>query len=127
MLCECCLSVVSGCWRVLAGVGGCWRVLVGVGRCWWVFVGVLGVLVGFGCLKEKTLSKKHICDGRWHGIDESLKIIVTFSLKIGCPSHSSLVLYSQPKGVKQKYILCISGLVAYRQYIHNCNGPEDSY
>ena len=29
-----------------------------------------------------------------------------------------LLLYSQPKGVKQKYILCISGLVAYRQYIY---------
>ena len=39
----------------------------------------------------------------------------------------SLVLYSQTKGVKQKYILCISGLVAYRQYIHNCSSPEDSY
>ena len=30
-----------------------------------------------------------------------------------------VVLYSQTKGVKQKYILCISGLVAYRQYVHS--------
>ena len=29
-----------------------------------------------------------------------------------------LVLYSQPKGVKQKYIRCISGLVVYGQYIY---------
>ena len=29
-----------------------------------------------------------------------------------------IVLYSQTKVVKQKYILCISGLVAYRQFIH---------
>ena len=29
----------------------------------------------------------------------------------------NIVLYSQTKGVKQKYILCISGLVVYRQYI----------
>ena len=35
------------------------------------------------------------------------------------------MLYSQTKGVKQKYILCISGLVAYRQYIHNCSNPVD--
>ena len=37
----------------------------------------------------------------------------------------SIVLYSQTKGVKQKYILCISGLVAYRQYIHNCSSLVD--
>ena len=37
------------------------------------------------------------------------------------------MLYSQTKGVKQKYILCISGLVAYRQYIHNCSSLEDPY
>ena len=43
---------VGGCWWVLVGVSGCWRVLAGVGGCLWVF---LGVLVGFGCLKEKTL------------------------------------------------------------------------
>ena len=58
----------------MAGVGGCWRVLVGVGGCWWVLVGVGGcwqVLAGVG--------------RRWHGIDVSLKIIVEFSLKIGCP------------------------------------------
>ena len=36
-----------------------------------------------------------------------------------------LVLYSQTKGVKQKYILCISGLVVYRQYIHNCSSQVD--
>ena len=58
VLCECCMSVVQvlcefgGCWWVLVGVSGCWRVLAGVGGCLWVF---LGVLVGFGCLKEKTL------------------------------------------------------------------------
>ena len=36
-----------------------------------------------------------------------------------------LMLYSQTKGVKQKYILCISGLVAYRQYIHNSSSLVD--
>ena len=36
-----------------------------------------------------------------------------------------ILLYSQTKGVKQKYILCISGLVAYRQYIHNCSSLVD--
>ena len=36
-----------------------------------------------------------------------------------------LMLYSQTKGVKQKYILCILGLVAYRQYIHNCSSRVD--
>ena len=36
-----------------------------------------------------------------------------------------IVLYSQTIGVKQKYILCISGLVAYRQYIRNCSSPVD--
>ena len=39
--------------------------------------------------------------------------------------HKYILLYSQTKGVKQKYILCISGLVAYRQYIHNCSSPVD--
>ena len=34
---------------------------------------------------------------------------------------SRVMLYSQTKGVKQKYILCISGLVAYRQYIFFTN------
>ena len=34
-----------------------------------------------------------------------------------------ILLYSQTKGVKQKYILCISGSVAYRQYIHECSSP----
>ena len=37
-----------------------------------------------------------------------------------------IVLYSQTKGVKQKYILCISRSVAYRQYIHNSSSPVDS-
>ena len=37
----------------------------------------------------------------------------------------AIMLYSQTKVVKQKYILCISGLVAYRQYIHNCSSPVD--
>ena len=31
-----------------------------------------------------------------------------------------LMLYSQRKGVKQKYMLYISGSVASRQYIHKC-------
>ena len=39
-------------------------------------------------------------------------------------SQSSIVLYSQTKGVKQKYILCISGLVVYRQYIHSGSDPQ---
>ena len=39
----------------------------------------------------------------------------------------SLLLYSQTKGVKQKYILCISGLVVYRQYIHNCSSQVDPH
>ena len=34
-----------------------------------------------------------------------------------------LMLYSQTKGVKRKYILYISGSVAYRQYIHECSSP----
>ena len=38
-----------------------------------------------------------------------------------------LLLYSQTKGVKQKYILYISGSVAYRQYIHKCSSPQDPY
>ena len=37
--------------------------------------------------------------------------------------YSIVVLYSQTKGVKRKYILCISGSVAYRQYIHECSSP----
>ena len=36
------------------------------------------------------------------------------------------MLYSQTKGVKQKYILCILELVAYRQYIHKSSSPVDS-
>ena len=39
----------------------------------------------------------------------------------------NLMLYSQTKGVKQKYIPCISGLVVYRQYIHNCNRQVDPH
>ena len=35
------------------------------------------------------------------------------------------MLYSQTKGVKQKYILCIPGLVVNRQYIHNCSSQVD--
>ena len=35
------------------------------------------------------------------------------------------MLYLQTKEVKQKYILCFSGLVAYRQYIHNSSSPVD--
>ena len=42
-------------------------------------------------------------------------------------THSILMLYSQTKGVKQKYILCISGLVVYRQYIHNCSSQVDPH
>ena len=38
-----------------------------------------------------------------------------------------LMLYSQTKGVKQKYILCISGLVVYRQYIHHCSSQIDPH
>ena len=33
------------------------------------------------------------------------------------------MLYSQTKGVEQKYILYITGSVAYRQYIHRCISP----
>ena len=36
---------------------------------------------------------------------------------------TDVLLYSQTKGVKQKYILCILGSVAYRQYIHECSSP----
>ena len=35
------------------------------------------------------------------------------------------MLYSPTKGVKQRYIPYISGLVAYRQYIHNCSSSVD--
>ena len=38
-----------------------------------------------------------------------------------------LVLYSQIKGVEQKYILYISGSVAYRQYIHQRSSPQSPY
>ena len=38
-----------------------------------------------------------------------------------CLSERMLLLYSQQKGVNQKYIRCISGLVMYRQYIHHCS------
>ena len=34
-----------------------------------------------------------------------------------------ILLYSQTKGVKQKYILYISESVAYRQYIHKRSSP----
>ena len=37
------------------------------------------------------------------------------------------LLYSQTKGVKQKYILYISGLVVYRQYIYNCSSQVDPH
>ena len=37
----------------------------------------------------------------------------------------NILLYSQTKGVKQKYIRCISGLVVYRQYIHHCSSQVD--
>ena len=37
------------------------------------------------------------------------------------------LLYSQTKGVKHKYIQCISGLVVYRQYIHNRSCQVDSH
>ena len=47
--------------------------------------------------------------------------------KIKTGSVPLILLYSQTKGVKQKYILCISGSVAYRQYIHKCNSPQDPY
>ena len=36
---------------------------------------------------------------------------------------TNVMLYSLTKGVKQKYILYISGSVAYRQYIHKCSSP----
>ena len=42
-----------------------------------------------------------------------------------CKFSEKVMLYSQTKGVKQKYILCISGLVAYRQYIHNSSSLVD--
>ena len=38
-----------------------------------------------------------------------------------------IVVFTQQKGVKQKYILCISGLVVYRQYIHNCSSQIDPH
>ena len=34
---------------------------------------------------------------------------------------------SATKGVRQKYIQCISGLVVYRQYIYNCSSQVDSH
>ena len=37
-----------------------------------------------------------------------------------CDHLYKILLYSQTKGVERKYIRCISGLVAYIQYIHNC-------
>ena len=37
------------------------------------------------------------------------------------------MLYPQTRGVKQKYIQCISGLVVYRQYIYNCSSQVDSH
>ena len=39
--------------------------------------------------------------------------------------YNNVLLYSQTKGVKQKYMRCISGLVVYRQYIHNCSSQVD--
>ena len=36
-------------------------------------------------------------------------------LRAGLVPGANKLLYSQPKGIKQKYILCISGLVAYTQ------------
>ena len=45
----------------------------------------------------------------------------TENFKIHIPRYNFLLLYSQTKGVKQKYIRYISGSVAYRQYIHKCN------
>ena len=39
----------------------------------------------------------------------------------------TLLLYSPTKGVKQKYMLCISGLVVYRQYKHNCSSQVDPH
>ena len=39
----------------------------------------------------------------------------------------NLLLYSQTKGVKQKYILYISGSVVYRQYIHQCSSLWNPY
>ena len=50
-----------------------------------------------------------------------------YAFERGCYCMYNVLLYSQTKGVKQKYILCISGLVAYRQYIHNCSIPADPY
>ena len=38
-----------------------------------------------------------------------------------------ILLYSQTKGLKQKFILCISGSVVYRQYIHKCSSPWNPY
>ena len=38
-----------------------------------------------------------------------------------------IVLYSQTKGVKQKHIQCISGLVEYRQYIYSCSSQVGSH
>ena len=38
-----------------------------------------------------------------------------------------ILLYSQTKGVKLKYILYISGLVAYRQYIHDGSSLVDPW
>ena len=52
---------------------------------------------------------------------EEFQIAVMDLLRIG----TGIVLYSQTKGVKQKYILCISGLVADRQYIHNSSNLVD--
>ena len=61
---------------------------MGVGGCWWVFA-------GFG--------------RRWHGIDVSLKIIVAFSLKIGCtppllpppPMLSKVIIITEIEKVKR--------------------------
>ena len=36
-------------------------------------------------------------------------------------NYCNIVLYSQTKGVKWKYILYVLGSVAYRQYIHTCS------
>ena len=59
-------------------------------------------------LKCYLLRERRISSGRrmWWGL-------VPFWLEV-----QMVMLYSQTKGVKHKYILYISGLVAYRQYIH---------
>ena len=77
----------------------------------------------------KKMSESPHKNRAWHGMAIPVTIFYCMfgflSEHIVLHCSPNVVLCSVTKGVKQKYLLCISVQTAYRQYIHTGSNPQD--